>query len=56
MTKIIDFSSCELSPRNLEYGVKPFERRKSYAKVNLYIGLKRGSKIGTQKSVGRLWC
>ena len=56
MTKIIQISSCELSARNLEYGVRPFGRRKGYAKVNLYIGLKRGLKIGTQKSVGRLWC
>lgn len=28
MTKIIDFSSCELSARNLEYGVRPFGREK----------------------------
>ena len=27
MTKIIDFSNCELSPRNLEYGGRAGEKK-----------------------------
>ena len=27
MTKVIDFSNCELSPRNLEYGGRAGEKK-----------------------------
>ena len=34
---------------HIGYGVRPLERRKGYAKINLYIGLKEAQKLGLKR-------
>ena len=34
---------------HIGYAVRPLERRKGYAKINLYIGLKEAHKLGLKK-------